>query len=142
MISQLGPPYYTSLSNASFEDITNSGGFELINDPIIRRNMIRYSIFLTEYESRVQKPLNDWLNKLSPYFQQHADLSEMETSLSKLKVAKDLYSNDKAAFIQNRAFTNILRARLIWQNSVIGYVEAEKESINRFKEQLKTYIEQ
>lgn len=77
MVGSLPPSYYTNPSRASFEDIINSGGFELINDPIIRRNMIRYSIFLTEYESRVEKSLEEWHEQLSPYFQEHANLVAM-----------------------------------------------------------------
>ncbi len=140
MISRLPPSYYTSPSRASFEDIVNSGGFELISDPIIRRNMIRYSIFLTEYESRVEKSLKEWYTNLSPYFQKHADLAAMMMKNESFNVPKDLYSNDRDAFIRNREFTNILRARIIWQRQVVTYVESEREDIERFREQIKNYI--
>ncbi len=138
MIEYLGPPYYESLSVASFQDIINSGGIEFIKDGAIRRKIIEYGVVIGEYESRVAMSLEKWNTILSPYFQKHANLSKMDIGGLKFGFSEDLFTNDKTAFIQNRDFTNILRVRIIRQSSVLEY--APNEFITDLKDQISNYL--
>ena len=140
MVQNLGPSYYLSLSIAAYQDIINSGGIEYISDPVIRRNLIRYGVFLTEYESRVANSLDRWHSILSPYYQRHADLSKMSVGGITFDFSKELFESDLDAFVRNRDFTNILRSRIIWQLSVVKFIDSQIEDLDRFNGQVKNFL--
>ena len=142
MVQNLGPSYYESLSIAAFQDIINSGGIEYISDPTIRRNLIKYGVFLSEYESRVDNSLERWYSILSPYYQNHADLSKMSVGGITFDFPKELFKTDLERFVRNRDFTNILRSRIIWQRSVANFINASAENLEGLNSQIKTYLNQ
>lgn len=142
MIARLGPPYFESLSVAAYQDIINSGGIELINDNALRRGILRYGVYLEEYRSRVENSLESWNTVLSPYFIEHGNLAEMKINGMSFNFPKEVFYNERNAFIRNRDYTNILRTRIIMQRGIVNYIDQELEYIQRFNNQIENYLSQ
>ncbi|OEK06242.1 hypothetical protein [Roseivirga misakiensis] len=141
MIESLGPPYFEDLAISSYQDIVSSGGTEFIKDGEIRRKIIQYGVFLSEYNSRAESSMEGWSETISPYFQAHANLGQMNFKRGiKLNISSDLFQNDKKAFVQNRKFTNILRAQIIQQDNLIQYASFVSDSLTKFNTLIQNYI--
>jgi hypothetical protein len=85
----------------------------------------------------VQRVDENWENRLSPYYQKHANIAYVWDEIDSYKIPENALEIDKAAFHQNKEFINILITRMRYiANSIRVYEQADL-FLNNLNDQIK-----
>ena len=139
MIWSQGPYFVFFPARAAFDDLMNSGGLQLVRSDTLRRALAGYGQALARDMAIQEEGVNSWSNGLAPYYAAHADLQSMlpggRTS-SGVRMPELPFAANRAAFIGNRTYANLLIGGAEGRSDVIRSHELLLERIDEVLEQI------
>jgi len=113
MTGAMAPQNSGPLENAALVDLINSGLIKSIENDTLAIKIFKIQRRLDEYLASYRELTSSWENQLSPYLILNANITAMIDSIDSKKLPPVHFSPNKAAFVNNREFSNILMTRLI-----------------------------
>jgi hypothetical protein len=132
-----GPLTVYTPPRAALNDLTNSGGIGLVQSATLRRALATYEQLLAQDLSEQEAMVQIWLDYLAPYRVEHATMN-IRSVADSLNLAVDPMTSrlflddvDRASYVRNPAYSNLLVARLLRVRNARGSLAAVLNQIDR-----------
>ncbi|WP_167616850.1 hypothetical protein [Maribellus sediminis] len=140
MTASMAPQNNVPLENMALTDLINSGLIKNIENDTLARKIFKIQRQLDFFEGGYGELNILWEGQMMPYLILNACLPAMTDSIDDRQLPPVYYSHNRDAFINNREFSNILTARLMFNFRSKMMLTQTKDWIAVLKDEINAYL--
>ena len=133
-VIHFGPTRLFTPPRAALDDLIHSGGLVLIRSDSARRALASYEQALARDFHEQERLTDIWMSHLGPYRYQHGSMQKLADSFGVATVSPEI---NRAAYVGNRHYINLILARMIRIRDVTTAHDSLTTHINRLLPLLK-----
>ena len=140
MTGAMGPQNSGPLESAALTDLINSGLIKNIENDTLAIKIFKIQQRLDEYLASFGELRSAFENQLNPYLILNANITAMVDSIDGKRLPPVYFTHNRAAFINNREFSNILTSRLIFNFRSKSRLTMTKDWMTALNSEIEEYL--